>query len=96
MFFNIEINKNCEMEASPELDSSKAGMKNLSVMVKSMLQELQTMQQFHGAGYISEKLYCLLQLYLQNNKSWNPAVDLLQCLSDMKDASIVPSAAYLQ
>ncbi|XP_059468746.1 uncharacterized protein LOC132192683 isoform X2 [Neocloeon triangulifer] len=83
------------MDNSAECDSNKS-MKNLGVMVKSMLQELQNMQQFHGAGYISEKLYCLLQLYLQNNKSWNPAVDLLQCLSDLKDASLVPSAAYLQ
>ncbi|CAB3375884.1 Hypothetical predicted protein [Cloeon dipterum] len=84
------------MESSSECDTNKAGMKNLGMMVKSMLQELQNMQQFHGAGYISEKLYCLLQLYLQNNKSWNPAVDMLQCLNDLKDASLVPSAAYLQ
>jgi hypothetical protein len=68
-------------------------MKNL--VVKNMQQELNSGQHGPGTGYISEKLYLLLQLYLQN-KSWNPSVELLQCFSELKDASMLPSAAYLQ
>ncbi|XP_073946946.1 uncharacterized protein [Choristoneura fumiferana] len=50
----------------------------------------------HGAeGYVTEKLYMLLQLYLQN-KGWSPSIELLQCFSDLKDSSMLPSAAYLQ
>lgn len=50
----------------------------------------------HGAeGYVTEKLYMLLQLYLQN-KGWNPSIELLQCFSDLKESSMMPSAAYLQ
>ncbi|XP_041987536.1 uncharacterized protein LOC121739244 isoform X2 [Aricia agestis] len=50
----------------------------------------------HGAeGYVTEKLYMLLQLYLQN-KGWSANIDLLQCFSDLKDSSMLPSAAYLQ
>lgn len=50
----------------------------------------------HGAeGYVTEKLYMLLQLYLQN-KGWNPSIELLQCFSDLKESSMLPSAAYLQ
>lgn len=48
-----------------------------------------------GAGYVTEKLYMLLQLYLQN-KGWNPSVELLQCFSELKDSAMLPSAAYLQ
>ncbi|XP_052863573.1 uncharacterized protein LOC128270206 [Anopheles cruzii] len=48
-----------------------------------------------GAGYITEKLYMLLQLYLQN-KGWSPSVELLQCFAELKDTPILPSAAYLQ
>uniref|UniRef100_A0A1B0B8G3 Uncharacterized protein n=1 Tax=Glossina palpalis gambiensis TaxID=67801 RepID=A0A1B0B8G3_9MUSC len=48
-----------------------------------------------GAGYVTEKLYMLLQLYLQN-KGWNPSAELLQCFSDLKDNAMLPSAAYLQ
>uniref|UniRef100_A0A182T6A1 DUF3736 domain-containing protein n=1 Tax=Anopheles maculatus TaxID=74869 RepID=A0A182T6A1_9DIPT len=48
-----------------------------------------------GAGYVTEKLYMLLQLYLQN-KGWNPSVELLQCFAELKDTPILPSAAYLQ
>ena len=48
-----------------------------------------------GAGYVTEKLYMLLQLYLQN-KGWNPSVELLQCFSELKDSALLPSAAYLQ
>ncbi|XP_034937897.1 uncharacterized protein [Chelonus insularis] len=48
-----------------------------------------------GAGYITEKMYMLLQLYLQN-KGWSPSMELLQCFSELKEASMLPSAAYLQ
>ena len=48
-----------------------------------------------GVGYVTEKMYMLLQLYLQN-KGWNPSIELLQCVSEMKEASMLPSAAYLQ
>ncbi|XP_049546391.1 putative uncharacterized protein DDB_G0291608 [Anopheles darlingi] len=48
-----------------------------------------------GAGYVTEKLYMLLQLYLQN-KGWSPSVELLQCFAELKDTPILPSAAYLQ
>ncbi|XP_044750437.1 uncharacterized protein LOC123310828 [Coccinella septempunctata] len=50
---------------------------------------------FSGTGYVTEKLYMLLQLYLQN-KGWNPSVELLQCFSELKETSMLPSAAYLQ
>ncbi|KOB79488.1 Uncharacterized protein OBRU01_00167, partial [Operophtera brumata] len=46
-------------------------------------------------GYVTEKLYMLLQLYLQN-KGWSPSIELLQCFSDLKDSSMLPSASYLQ
>lgn len=48
-----------------------------------------------GIGYVTEKLYMLLQLYLQN-KGWNPSAELLQCFTDLKDNALLPSAAYLQ
>ncbi|KAK5642151.1 hypothetical protein RI129_008318 [Pyrocoelia pectoralis] len=48
-----------------------------------------------NAGYVTEKLYMLLQLYLQN-KGWNPSVELLQCFTELKESSMLPSAAYLQ
>lgn len=48
-----------------------------------------------GMGYVTEKLYMLLQLYLQN-KGWNPSIELLQCFSELKDSALLPSAAYLQ
>lgn len=50
---------------------------------------------FSGNGYITEKLYMLLQLYLQN-KGWNPSIELLQCFSELKETSMLPSATYLQ
>ncbi|XP_066603395.1 uncharacterized protein [Prorops nasuta] len=49
----------------------------------------------NSAGYVTEKMYVLLQVYLQN-KGWNSSMDLLQCFSEFKDASMMPSAAYLQ
>ncbi|KAG7210642.1 hypothetical protein KM043_012156 [Ampulex compressa] len=48
-----------------------------------------------SAGYVTEKMYMLLQAYLQN-KGWNPSIELLQCFTEFKDASMMPSAAYLQ
>lgn len=48
-----------------------------------------------GAGYVTEKLYMLLQLYLQN-KGWSPSAELLQCFSELKDSAMLPSAGYLQ
>lgn len=49
----------------------------------------------NGAGYVTEKMYMLLQLYLQN-KGWNPSIELLQCFTELKEASMLPSASYLQ
>lgn len=46
-----------------------------------------------GIGYVTEKLYMLLQLYLQN-KGWNPSVELLQCFTELKDS--IPNVSYLQ
>ncbi|XP_012271884.1 uncharacterized protein LOC105695143 isoform X2 [Orussus abietinus] len=48
-----------------------------------------------GAGYVTEKMYMLLQLYLQN-KGWNSSIELLQCFTELKEASLLPSATYLQ
>lgn len=67
------------------------------------LQQQQQQQQQHselqqstpGVGFVTEKLYMLLQLYLQN-KGWNPSIELLQCFSELKDSALLPSAAYLQ
>lgn len=50
---------------------------------------------YPNTGYVTEKLYMLLQLYLQN-KGWNPSVELLQCFTELKEASMLPSANYLQ
>ncbi|XP_022920302.1 uncharacterized protein [Onthophagus taurus] len=50
---------------------------------------------FPGQSYVTEKLYMLLQLYLQN-KGWNTSVELLQCFSELKESSMLPSGAYLQ
>lgn len=50
---------------------------------------------YSGHGYITEKLYMLLQLYLQN-KGWNPTLELLQCFNELKESSMLPSGAYLQ
>ena len=50
---------------------------------------------FPGQSYVTEKIYMLLQLYLQN-KGWNPSVELLQCFTELKESSMLPSAAYLQ
>lgn len=63
-----------------------------AVAAAAAAQQAATMQ---GMGYVTEKLYMLLQLYLQN-KGWNPSVELLQCFSELKDNAMLPSAAYLQ
>lgn len=72
-------------------------MKN--VLAKGIQQtsvnELASSQNMGFPGYVTEKLYMLLQLYLQN-KGWNPSVELLQCFSELKESSMLPSAAYLQ
>ncbi|KAK3921720.1 Pentatricopeptide repeat-containing protein [Frankliniella fusca] len=48
-----------------------------------------------GTSYITEKLYTVLQMYLQH-KGWN-SVELLQCFAEMKEAAMIPNAAaYLQ
>ena len=48
-----------------------------------------------GTTYITEKLYTVLQMYLQH-KGWN-SVELLQCFAEMKEAAMIPNAAaYLQ
>jgi vacuolar-type H+-ATPase subunit B/Vma2 len=52
-------------------------------------------QSGESQGYITEKMYMLLQLYLQNNKGWNPSMDLLQAFSELKD-SVLSNPAYLQ
>ncbi|XP_031781817.1 uncharacterized protein LOC100498670 isoform X3 [Nasonia vitripennis] len=49
----------------------------------------------NSTGYITEKMYVLLQLYLQN-KNWNPTNELVQCFADLKETSVLPSASYLQ
>lgn len=70
---------NYKMDLSETLKSSASGLS------KSQGHE----------GFISEKLYMLLQLYLQN-KSWNnPSIELLQCFSELKDTNLM-NPAYLQ
>lgn len=69
-----------------------------SVLAKSLHQsqsDVSNQSNFPGSGYVTEKLYMLLQLYLQN-KGWNPSVELLQCFTELKEASMLPSSAYLQ
>ncbi|XP_054286417.1 uncharacterized protein LOC129002554 isoform X2 [Macrosteles quadrilineatus] len=68
-------------------------MKNLVANAKSIQTEMGT--PFQGAGYVTEKLYMLLQLYLQN-KGWNHSVEFLQCFTELKESSMLPSASYLQ
>lgn len=72
-------------------------MKN--VLAKGMQQTVNELPSsnlnFASQSYVTEKLYMLLQLYLQN-KGWNPSVELLQCFSELKESSMLPSAAYLQ
>lgn len=81
------------------MDHLAETMKNVLAkgMQQTTLSDLQTpgSMGYPGTGYVTEKLYMLLQLYLQN-KSWNPSVELLQCFSELKETSMLPSAAYLQ
>lgn len=67
----------------------------LSLQQQQQQQQLANDGGVPGIGYVTEKLYMLLQLYLQN-KGWNPSVELLQCFSELKDSALLPSAAYLQ
>ncbi|KAG8227133.1 hypothetical protein J437_LFUL001677 [Ladona fulva] len=80
----LQINSNCPMDLADAMKNSA---------VKGIHPEM--VSPFPGNGYVSEKLYMLLQLYLQN-KSWNPSVELLQCFSELMESSMLPSAAYLQ
>ena len=48
-----------------------------------------------ATGYITEKMYVLLQLYLQN-KNWNSNLELLNCLSELKETSVLSTSSYLQ
>ncbi|XP_014243316.1 uncharacterized protein LOC106663183 isoform X3 [Cimex lectularius] len=48
---------------------------------------------YGGTGFVTEKMYMLLQLYIQN-KGWNQVE--LQYISESKDGSMLPSAAYVQ
>lgn len=89
--------------------STSAGNSVLNSAVMHSLQQQQHQQQSEaaaavaaqqmnasgGVGYVTEKLYMLLQLYLQN-KGWNPSVEMLQCYSELKDSALLPNAAYLQ
>lgn len=68
------------------------GMQQASVGVNDLPSS--TNMGFPGQSYVTEKLYMLLQLYLQN-KGWNPSVELLQCFTELKESSMLPSAAYL-
>lgn len=71
---------------------------NLAETMKNIAKGIQTEinnAPFNGVGYVTEKLYMLLQLYIQN-KGWNPSVELLQCFTELKEASMLPSASYLQ
>lgn len=72
-----------------------ANSSNTSVAMQQQQQQQQSEHQPPGIGYVTEKLYMLLQLYLQN-KGWNPSIELLQCFSELKDSAMLPSAAYLQ
>ncbi|XP_071451793.1 uncharacterized protein [Hetaerina americana] len=81
---NQQINPSCPMDLADAMKNSA---------VKGIHPEM--VSPFPGNGYVSEKLYMLLQLYLQN-KSWNPSVELLQCFSELMESSMLPSAAYLQ
>ena len=61
-------------------------------MKMSMAKSHGAVNQTDSANYITEKLYMLLQLYLQN-KGY-PSVELVQCFTELKDQ--LPNAAYLQ
>lgn len=85
--------------------SSNSSVANHAALLQQQQHHLQQAQQSQhpdmqsnntpGVGFVTEKLYMLLQLYLQN-KGWNPSIELLQCFSELKDSALLPSAAYLQ
>lgn len=72
-------------------ETMKTALKNNAASNSS--QSSASDMQSGGIGYVTEKLYMLLQLYLQN-KGWNPSVELLQCFTELKDS--IPSVSYLQ
>lgn len=80
-------------QSSREMD---LGVGNTEIMKNIVAKGIQTEMGAPynpSSGYVTEKLYMLLQLYLQN-KGWNH--EFLQCFADLKDPSVIPSAAYLQ
>lgn len=64
-----------------------------NIVAKGIQTEMGT--PYPGSGYVTEKMYMLLQLYLQN-KGWNNPMEWLQCFTDLKDPSLIPSASYFQ
>lgn len=66
----------------------------IAALSKGQGTSLQQSQSQETQGYITEKLYMLLQLYLQN-KSFNNSLELLQCFTELKD-SVLANPAYLQ
>lgn len=82
-----------------KVSANPQSLMNATPAVLQQQQQSQQQQNEHqqnpGIGYVTEKLYMLLQMYLQN-KGWNPSIELLQCFSDLKDSAMLPSAAYLQ
>lgn len=47
-----------------------------------------------GAGYITEQMYMMLRKYLQI-KGYS-SIEFLQCVTELKEASMLPSVAYLE
>lgn len=85
-------------------NAQSGGVGHVAALAAQQHYHLQQQQQQHpdlqqnsaaGVGYVTEKLYVLLQLYLQN-KGWNPNAELLQYFSELKESALLPSAAYLQ
>lgn len=91
---NYKMDLSETMKAALSKGPSSVGAQG-SGSVHNMQAEMQNANAMPGIGYVTEKLYMLLQLYLQN-KGWNPSVELLQCFSELKDSALLPSAAYLQ
>ena len=70
------------------------GAPNVSGSSASASQVANSNTPYPNPGYVTEKLYMLLQVYLQN-KGWNQPVEILQAFADMKDTAM-PNATYLQ
>lgn len=86
-----------KVSANPQslMNATPAVLQQQQQQQQQSQQQQNEHQQNPGIGYVTEKLYMLLQMYLQN-KGWNPSIELLQCFSDLKDSAMLPSAAYLQ